>query len=436
MRVFRSLRYALCCLIFSAAFSNPALAQQKLDYRQTQALKDATYYLDQTDGILQQIEERSKDWKVGDSKVPITDVDNLISNSERITQYMKNAKDRFANLPNHPSVNAEIDRFNAVLARLNASNKKLADVKAGLMGVVNKGGGEEYKNDFARLQEINQMYANPEMIYNQPEETIEIIKQLPNVKAERARIAEKYADLLNQPTGDAERMKGVLSYFDDVMKRFTQRADQFANESPAAIKQELDFAAQQAETAVANKTPAYFGPEGGITQRLGFAKTRIDVLTALRPDSNEAKSALAAYEATKAKVADTGKTLEADMLAANRIPTERYSGSDKDQLIAIIKDKWQAEGNGAEPMQIGMNSAGWKRDTRWEWSSGDKAWYKIDKSKTQGFVVCKHNDEIAAIWYVNLVKDHLAEDRITAYFFNDPKSPPELNYSVLMKNVN
>lgn len=408
--------------------------QKRLDYRQAQALKDAIYYLDQTDGILEQIEERSKDWKVGDSKVPITEVDNLISNSERIGQYMTNAKTRFDTLPAHPDVDSERERFNTVSKRLEASNKKLADIKAGLIGVVNKGGAE-YKADFDRLKEINQMYADPQIIDSRPDEAIEILKQLPNVKAERARIAEKYADLLNQPTDGARQMKDVLNYFDAVFGRFMQHADQYASESPPAIKNELDFAVQQAQTAVANKSPAYFGPEGGITQRLAMAKTRIDVLTALRPDSPESKAALADYEATQVKIAETGKSLEANILEANRVPDERYSAADKDELIQIIKAKWAAEGTGGEPLKVGMNSAGWKRDTRWEWSSADKAWYKVDKSKTQGYVLMKHSDSVAAVWYVNLVKDHLADDRVTAWFFDDPKEQPALIHQVLMKNV-
>lgn len=357
----------------------------------------------------------------------------MISNSERIMQYMKNAKSRFEQLPAHPDVDVQIDRFNAVLGRLNASNKKLAEIKSGLMGVVNKGGGAEYKADFDRLKEINQMYGNPDMIQTRPAETIEILKQLPNVKAERARIAEKYADLMNQPTTEAKDMKSVLAYFDEVFGRFNQAATRYADAAPAEINAALDRVLELAKTGVENKRPAYFGPEGGVQQALNDAQTKVDVFNAIRPGDSQAQAAAERLTSVRAEAAQIGKQLEADILANNRVPAEQYNGPDKAQLIELMKAKWAAEGTGKEVLAIGMNSLGWKRDTRWEWNNS--GWYKIDKSKTQGFVVAKLDDKTAGVWYFNFVKDHLAEDRIVVNFFQDISEGPGLIHTVLLENV-
>src|SRR5689334_7075041 len=58
--------------------------EKRLDYRQEQSLKDAKYYLDQSEGIVQQLDEKSKGWKVGDSTVQIQDVQNVIRNLDRV----------------------------------------------------------------------------------------------------------------------------------------------------------------------------------------------------------------------------------------------------------------------------------------------------------------------------------------------------------------
>jgi len=49
------------------------------------------------------------------------------------------------------------------------------------------------------------MFANPQIFNTYPDGAIEIAKQIGPVKAERKRIAEKYADFLKQSTAKPSR---------------------------------------------------------------------------------------------------------------------------------------------------------------------------------------------------------------------------------------
>src|SRR5207253_1746357 len=73
------------------------------------------------------------------------------------------------------------------------------------------------------------------LIQTQPERAIEVVKQIQNVKDERKRIAEKYADLLKQDTGASQQMNSTLKYFDEVFGRFDKAATDYAARAPAEI---------------------------------------------------------------------------------------------------------------------------------------------------------------------------------------------------------
>jgi hypothetical protein len=137
----------------------------------------------------------------------------------------------------------------------------------------------------------------------------------------------------------------------------------------------------------------------------------------------------------RAKVAEMGKSLGGSTLEANRVPDERYKGADADALREVLKQKWAKDGNGAELLKVGMSGKDWRRETKLEWSKGNQAFEKVDKSRVQGFVVVKHPGDLAAVHYVNIVKDHMAGDALQGYFVGSVKKEPDPEDLVMMKNV-
>jgi len=413
----------------SAPQAGGAASAPQLGHQQRQSLKDAVYYLDQVEAILGELEARSKDMKVGDAGVRIQDVDTLISNKDRIAQYLTNAENRIRQLPaGHPSVQPEAERAAKLRTSLTALDKKLADLKSGLLKIVQQGGGSEYRADFARLREISQMYANPNVIQGQPEVAVDTIRQMGPVKVERQRIAAKFADLLQQTTAEARDMNSVLSHFDEVFGKFEQTLNQFVSNAPAGIDADIEEALKMGRDAVENKRHMYFGENGGVSQRLGWAKTKLTILEAAAPGSPQTAAARRKFDSAGKEVKSMQMSLLEAIVQSNQPPNETYTGPDKAQLIARVKTKWAESGVSAPVLKMGINSQNWRRDTGWEWRTS--AWHKVDISRIQGFVIVKLDDNLAGVHYINLVKDHLAGDRIDTYFFNDPKQELDVPYKL------
>jgi hypothetical protein len=423
--------------ILVACFSvAPAVAhaQAKLGYQQAQLLKDAAYYVLQVEGNLEKFDEKSANWKVGDSTVQMQDVEGILGTRKQLDQYMTNAASRFKQLPAaHPDVAAEKAHFDEVARHVEKTFSHLNEIKAGLSGVVAQGSGEDFKADFKRLQEINRLYEDSQLLRREPDRDIETIKQIAAVRAEPKRFAEKYAALLNQSTPEAQNMKRGLANFDQVMTDFDRRAAEWKQQIPAEIDQKLNGVIDDARRAVENKTPAWFKPENGIANSLKQTQGYVDLLAAFDPNGPDAKRAQEKIASTRAEVATIAKTMEADILEANRVPEDRFTGPDKDELVAKMKEKWAKDGLKGDVLAAGMNSSGWQRETRWEWNGN--AWRKVDYSRTQGFIVRKLDDTTAAVYHVNFSKDHLQEDRISLGLFDDMKEEPSIERKILIKNI-
>lgn len=423
---------AVLFVICGATFAQ----SKKLNYQQAQLLKDAKYYLNQCEGLLDAIDEVLGPMKAGDSSVQIGDVRKVLNTLERIKQYFANVENRFKQLPaNHPDVKEQADRYSTFRQRAAEQEAKATQIMKGLEEVVGQGQTEQWKTDFERLREINAMFGDPQIIYTNPERAIEIIKQIPAVKAERARIAEKYAALLHQETGESRDMKGVLNYFDRQFGEFDRYCREFAADAPAEIRRDIAKANQLSETAIADNRPAYFSPEGGINQSLSQAQVKLDLLLAYLPDSPEAAACNSELAEARARIAQQAASLRETIIANNHVPEQSYSGPDRDAMVEMVLAKWKEANLPNEVLKAGINSNQWTRDTRWVWSSGYKAWEKYDKSRLQGFVVVRKDDTVAVIHYVNFLKDHLSNDKIAAYWFDDPKDEPSYSHLLLISNV-
>jgi len=428
--MYRLLACAVALLVCTSTFAQ----SKKLGYPHAQLLKDATYYLDNSSGLIDAMDAALAKMKVGDASVPIEKVQTVINTRDKVAQYMKNADDRFKQLPaDHPDVKEQLDRVAPLTKRLAEAEAKAKEIHKGLAAVVGQGGGQEYKADFARLREISQMFSNPQIINTQPDKAIDIIKQIPAVKKERARIAEKYAALMQQNTTEARDMKGTLSYSDGKIGEFDKFCQQFAADAPGEIRGSIKKTLDMGAGAVAEKKHAFFGEQGGVPQQLNRVATHLDIFTAISPDSPDAAACKQELADARTKVKEMQASLRDSIIANNPMPKESYRGEDSKALIDTIKAKWTESAVAGDVLKMGINSNEWRRDTRWEWDAN--AWRKYDKSKLQGFVIVKLNDTQGVVHYLNFVKDHLSNDAVAAYWFDDPKSDPEVTHLMLLSNV-
>jgi hypothetical protein len=159
------------------------------------------------------------------------------------------------------------------------------------------------------------------------------------------------------------------------------------------------------------------------------------VLTSLAPDADATKRAAEKLRATRASVDQTAAQFMTDLVAANRPPADDYAGPDRDALLKLLADKWAKDGNGAPILKSGVISKDFRRQVKWEWRDAASAWEKSDKSRNQGYVITKLSDTEAALWPIDLVKDHLSNNAVGAYFVYSPKEAITVHQRILLTNV-
>jgi len=405
-----------------------------LDYRQKKDLTDGVDYLDEVDAYIADINKALAGMKPGDASVPIQQIQNVIAARDRALQRLGYAKARFAKLPaDNADVAAASARVPALEKTLADVEPRIAEIKGGVMKVIEQGSGAGYKADFDRLREITVMYGNPQILQSQVERAAEVVKQMAATKAERVRIGEKYADLLKQDTPASNEMRGVLRNFDSVFGEFETAEKAYAAEAPAKLGAEIEELIRLGNEGVKENRPGYFGETGGVNSNLKFIEQRYTLMAAALPGTPELAAARKRIEDARVQVKQMKAQLNDAIVKNNQPPNESYNGADKAELIKLITAKWAEGGNAKKVLKVGINSDNWQRQTYWQWQTD--AWYKVDKSRIQGHVLVQGNDKEAHGYYINLVKDHLANDSIKLHFFNEPNEEVDATYRVLLSKV-
>lgn len=415
------------------------VADKPLGHQDKMVLKAAAASLDQAEGLLESAERESGSWKAGDADVTADKVKSVLATREKCAQHLKSARANLDKLPpKHAEVVPEVKRHEELGRKLALLGKKAEAAEKGLGAVAEQAKTPQYKLDFERLREINLMVnGSPPsaLLRNNPIDAAELVKLAAPMKAERKRIAEKYADVLKQDTAEAEQMRAALKNCEQVFGDLDKAVADFVSTAPAEIELAVDDANKLALQAVAAHKPEVFTDAGGIQQKVSIAEQRLAILAAADPDGPRAKLAQMKIAKLKSDIAQIGKPMRADIIAANAVPADAFTGADAEVLRMIVKQKWQADGAGSPVLKVGLSSPGWQRQTRWEWNLTSKTFEKADRSRAQGFVVVPIDPETAAMHYVNLTKDHLAADSVKATFAENPKDEPRIGRLVLLKNV-
>ena len=429
----RSLPF-LSVLWLVVALSAPAFSAQ-LPYPQRQPFKDATGYLDQVEAYAEDLGRRAAEWKprLGDAGLPMAEVRQGLATLERAQTYLGYAETRFKNLPlDHPDVAEQFKRVAPLKESLAASGSVINAVAQGLNKLTDASSYPDLRADLTRLQEINSMFGNPQILETQPARAVETVRQISAVKAERDRLLAKYGPLMQQQTAEGRDFQGVMRHFEQQFGAFSQAAQDYAKEAPERISAMTAKVRSMAADAARDRKPGFFSPDGGIASELAQAETRLSVLEALDPAAPAVAASRKAIQEARAFANTAGAGMNDAIIDANRLPNEPYSGPDKDDLIGQLKGKWAREGLKGEVLRVGINSQAWERNTRWEWVGS--AWVKRDTSRLQGFVAVKSGD-LAVVYHVNFLKNHLEGDRVELFFFDDPSEEPVVQRKVRLKNV-
>ncbi len=289
------------------------------------------------------------------------------------------------------------------------------------------------QDELLRLRDVNVQIGNPAIFRDRPEQAIEAVKLLPGLQHDSERIKKKFGPLLQQRAQPYKDLGSTLRLFEQRLGAFETAVNDFAQGAPAAIDGDITEALRMAEQAVSEKHPLYFGPEGGVAQRLSWATTKLEVLSAIDSKSDAARQAAEELTDARKKVQTLQAALRGDIIAANQVPPDRYQGDDRAALLELLRKKWVDDGTGQDILKVGINGQQWEEKIRWTWVSD--AWEKSDLSHLQGYVMVRLDDKIAVRHTINLVKDHLAGDRVDGHFLNDPKKDADISDQILLSKI-
>lgn len=388
---------------------------RRLDYKQEKLLKDSRWYLRETQKYLKPATATLARLDGTGPKPVVAEVQGALASVGRAIPKYNLAVENIGQLPaNHPDV-AKVRKqiqelgqtLGAVKSRLQAESKRLQK----LTGLASY---PTYKKDFELLGAFSQRYGNLEMLKQQPEKLAQIIQEDANTIKEIQRIAKTYQTLADQKTPEGKSMAKRVLYVVGRRKTFARDLMAYKQTLPKAIERDLSEALRIAKEGVEKKRPLYFGENSGIAQQLGFAEKKILVLRAF--SDAEARPWVEKMAAARKQIARSAKALQADIIANNQLPPDRYQDKDRAALIRLATETWAKEQKGAKVLAARIPSKAWARTTRWQWSSG--AFRKVDYSKLQVQLIVQHDDKLAVVRPVNLFKDHLKGDTLTAAPFH------------------
>jgi len=387
-------------------------APAKLHYTDEKKLKDADYYLREVDREEKKAAETLGKFDGEGPKPVYAEVVAALEHLDKAQQRLGLVAKNLEQLPaDHPQVKPSVDNYNSARDTVGALRSRLGAIETELAKIAKVENYPKYAEDLEMLREFARRYSDWQGSVQVPETYVKIIADDAAVTREIQRLAETYQPLLDQQTKAGENMLRVMQAFGQNRQGFVTRAVEHKAALPGQIDGDLAEADKMAETAVAESKPGYFGPDGGIAQRLGWAEQKVAVLSAY--DGEAAKPYIEKLGATRAAMKEKAKSLEAAIIAANAVPADNYTGEDKQTLIDLATKAWKEKQPDAQVLKAPVVSSAWSRSTEWR-HSGNGNFYKIDSSSLQVQLIVKHDDTLAVIRPVNLYKNHLKGDTISA----------------------
>lgn len=286
---------------------------------------------------------------------------------------------------------------------------------------------ERAQSEWNRMDEMANSLPAPENVGRNPAVDLAALQNFADYQRHLESVAKEFANEIEEDRQPFRNLGFKIEHLKSKLADFDRGATAYM--SSEAIQNDLDHILKMAKRAVENQAPAYFRPENDIGRYTELVQLRISYLRARDPKSPALTSALEKLKATTAEVNSIKQSLSASILEQNEVPSDAYRGNDRESLLKILRDKWEKEGTKAKVLKVGIIAPNWKRDVTWEIQN--RTIYKNDRSRIQGFVIVSHSDKIAVRHSINLIKDHIDNERISASFLDDPKAEPELTNQIL-----
>ncbi len=400
----------------SSADAAPAAQPEqapKLHYTQEKLVKDANWYVRETNSYADKAAAVLARFDAqGDEPKPVhREVRDALQNVATGKEKHKLAVSYIEQLPtDHPQVKPVADAVKQAGDRIGALESRLTAINTELAKLTGMEHYPNYDKDFELLGDFARRYYDFNISVQQPEQLAKVIAEDAQVMSEIQRIAKTYLPLVEQRTQEGDKLEKLFNHFQTKRNQFAQSLIEYKKQLPGLFEADLQEAVKLADEGVAKQNAMYFGPNSGIEQRFGWAEQKLIVIRAFGEE--EAKPYIDRLEEVRQQIKQRAKALEAQIIANNQLPSDVYTGADRDDVVAIAIDGWNHQQPDAEVLMSRIPSQAWSRETRWEWFNG--SFYKVDKSTLQVQLIVKHDDKLAVKRPINVRKDHLKGDTMIA----------------------
>ncbi|MFO0811662.1 MAG: hypothetical protein U0796_00480 [Gemmatales bacterium] len=284
-----------------------------------------------------------------------------------------------------------------------------------------------------RLRKMGDLLKQPETMQRELEPHLSRLKMMKAMRADLTDLKKTHGTAMQKSGGGGPfaKLDTAWRYADIQLREYERYAGMVA--TPAAVKEQLDSARRLAKLAVENQAPAFFKADNSLAKHLVRAKECLLAFEAVEPQSPQLTTLREEIATTEKEMARIASTMQAAILKGNEPPADSYQQSDRAVILEQVKALWEKQKNAPAPLAMGINSHGWRRDIYWQ--RVGSTWHLSDLSKLQAFVIVPLDGTRAAVHYVNITRDHLAQDRLAVSWLQEPGSEVALVNQVLRTRV-
>jgi hypothetical protein len=394
----------------SAAASAPASAPAaaagvKLGYQQEEILKGANYNLRDVEGFAAALTQLVAELKPQADQMAIdyrqaqTGM-NTIETARRKAGFTQDALNKLP--PDGAGIAETAQGLATALTEIATAESYLKPLSVALNTSINPANYPELQADLKRLGELASMYGNPMILQSDRPQAAAVLKEVPAAQAEAERIAKIYQPLKQQQTEDGKRFEGAGNYFQSNLQTFQAAAEQQKQALPQEIRADLAEASRTADTAAADQNPLLY--TGGVPQAMGNAGDKLALYAVLDPANAPALEK--ELQGTQASLQQREKSLGQLIIQQNPLPPDRYTGADREKVVAVAVDAWKGQQAEFKLLASRIPSEAWSRETLWQYSN--RAWTFVDRSTLQVQLILADADDasLAVIRPVNIWMDH------------------------------
>ena len=383
----------------------------RLSYQQEEVLKGAQYNLNEVEGYAAALTQLVGELKPQTDQMAI-DYRQVQTGMNTIDTARLKAgftRDDLDKLPaDGQGVAQTAGGLKAALSEIDTAETYLKPLSVALSKSIDPANYPNLQADLKRLGELSSMYGNPKILQGDWPQAAAVLKEVPAAQAEAARIAQVYQSLIQQQTEAGRRFDGAGKYFQENLQAFQAAAEQEKQALPQQIRADLAEANHIADMAATDQNPLLF--TGGVPQAMGNALDKLALYSVLDPA--QAPALAKELKSTEASLQQREKSLGALIIQQNPLPPDRYTGADREKVIAAAVDAWKGQQADFTLLASRIPSEAWNRETLWQYSN--RAWSYVDRSKLQvQLIIADEDDEsLAIIQPVNIWMDHQKGDTL------------------------